>query len=161
MNLPSGRLPAPARAIATAVTDTVSAARSLEVAEFLRAATRLAALDREQVGRVLGAVVRSLLEELHPDGLAGDDVQAVLDRCVRSAAGWFPDVDAGVVAALLIGALGLPPAEGGSGPPGGLDVARHAPLIVADLLAVAGRPLTGYLDAAFAEIARAETVEAP
>jgi hypothetical protein len=42
-----------------------------------------------------------------------------------------------------------------------LDVARHAPLLVADLLTTSGSSLTGYLDAALAEIARAETVEMP
>jgi hypothetical protein len=34
-------------------------------------------------------------------------------------------------------------------------------LLIADLLAVSGRPLSRYLDAAFAEIYRAETIEMP
>jgi hypothetical protein len=46
-------------------------------------------------------------------------------------------------------------------PPGAAEVAAHGPLLVADLLAAAGRPLAGYLDAALAEIARAETIEMP
>jgi len=40
-------------------------------------------------------------------------------------------------------------------------LAQHGPLLTADLLASAGRPLGGYLTASFAEIARAETVEQP
>src|SRR2546422_952004 len=39
--------------------------------------------------------------------------------------------------------------------------AWHAPLLIADLLAAGQRPLGGYLDAAFTEIARAETMEMP
>jgi hypothetical protein len=39
--------------------------------------------------------------------------------------------------------------------------AWHAPLLIADLLAAGGRRLSGYLDAAFAEIARAEIMELP
>jgi hypothetical protein len=42
-----------------------------------------------------------------------------------------------------------------------MDVALHAPLLVADLLSLSERRLAGYLDAAFTEIARAETVEMP
>lgn len=61
---------------------------------------------------------------MHPDGLTGDDVQAVLERCAGAAAAW------------------------------------HAPLLVADL-AGTDRQLAGHLHAAFAEIARAETMEAP
>jgi hypothetical protein len=180
------RLPEPARSIAASATDSVAAARSRDREEFQQAAVRLAALNAEQVGVVLGAVVRSLLEDVHPDGLSGEDVQAVLERCVRSAAGWLPEVDPNVLVALLIGALGVhqpnahesrvnesdviasdanePHAnesDGACGPLTSTDVALHAPLLVADLLARSGRGLAGYLDSAFAEIARAETIEMP
>ena len=40
-------------------------------------------------------------------------------------------------------------------------MARHAPLLVADLLAVTGRPLADYLDAALAEIFIVQTMELP
>jgi hypothetical protein len=155
------RLPEPARSIAGAATECVSAARSHDREEFQQSAARLAALNPEQVGVVLGAVVRSLLEDLHPDGLSGEDVQAVLERCARSAAGWLPEVDPSVLVALLVGALGVHQPEGESRPPSATDVALHAPLLVADLLALSRRGLAAYLDAAFAEIARAETIEMP
>jgi hypothetical protein len=154
-------LPAPARAIAEAATETVTAARARDPGAFEEAAEGLAALDPEQAGIVLGAVVRSLLEELHPDGLTGDDVGTVLGRCTRSAMEWCPGVDADVLLALLAGALGIHPSDEEPRPPGGPAVARHAPLLIADLTTVSGRPVAGYLHAAFAEIARAETVELP
>jgi hypothetical protein len=160
------RLPEPARSIAGGLTECVSAARSRNREEFQQSAALLATLNPEQVGVVLGAVVRSLLEDAHPDGLSGDDVQAVLDRCVRSTAGWLPHADPSVLVTLLIGALGVHVPNGHdpddeSRPLSAAEVALHAPLLVADLLALSGRGLAGYLDAAFAEIARAETMEMP
>jgi hypothetical protein len=185
------QLPEPARTIGATVTDAVSAARATDPAALRHAAERLvsasavraAPASQEQVGVVLGAVLRSLLEETHPDGLSGEDVQAVLEDCVRSAASWFPTVDIEVLVILLTGALGIhqvdprpsdpqpdsPPdfqpdvVEAGGAPRrlGALEVASHAPLLLADLLAVSGRPLSGHLDAAFAEIYRAETIEMP
>jgi hypothetical protein len=155
------RLPPAARAIAAGVTGAVAAAHARDREAFQEAAGQLAALNPEQVGVVLGAVVRSLLEDLHPDGLDGDDVQAVLERCARSAAGWLPEVDAGVLVALLIGALGVHEPDGEARPLSAMDVALHGPLLVDDLLTLSGRGLAGYLDAAFAEIARAETQEMP
>jgi hypothetical protein len=155
------RLTGPARIIAAATTDSVAAARDRDREAFEEAAARLAALNPEQVGLVLGAVVRSLLEELHPDGLDGDDVQAVLANCVRSAADWLPKVDPDVVTILLLGALGVHGDDGEAPPATPVDLARHAPLLIADLLAASGRDLAGYLDAAFTEIARGETQEMP
>jgi hypothetical protein len=166
------RLPAPARAISTAVSEAVAAAQARDAQRFTEAAEQLAALDQEQVGVVLGAVVRSLLEDMHPDGLSGEDVQDVLERCVRSAIGWLPEVDVDVLVVLLTGALGVFEADEQSRPPTGPQAARHAPLLVAYLLGGAigpsrGTPggselqLAGYLTAAFAEIARAETIEMP
>jgi hypothetical protein len=153
-------LPGPARAIAETTTETVTAARERDLPAFEKAVGQLAALDPEQVGLVLGAVVRSLLEDLHPDGLAGDDIRNVLERCAHSALEWCPRVDPDVLLALLAGALGVHPEQDESQPPGGAAVAWHAPLLIADL-AGDGRPLAGHLRAAFAEIARAETMEAP
>ncbi|MGC9667803.1 hypothetical protein ACNTMW_14770 [Planosporangium sp. 12N6] len=153
------RLPEPARSIAAAAVDAVAAARSRDSEAYRPAVARLAGLNPAQTGLVLGAVVRSLLEDLHPDGLTGDDVQAALEHCVRSAADWFPEVDPGVLATLLIGALGVHEPDDGSPAPGPAEVARHAPLLVADLLTRSGRDLAGYLDAAFTEIARGETYD--
>ncbi|MFU8852696.1 hypothetical protein ACNAW0_17165 [Micromonospora sp. SL1-18] len=147
-------LPAPAREIATAVTGAVAAASDRDAGAYGPAVERLAAADR--AGLVLGGVVRLLLEETQPDGLAGDDVRQVLERCVRTTAPWRPDVDPHVLLVLLASALGVYEPADDETPPDSAAVARHAPLLVADLLAVTGRPLAGYLAAAFAEVARTE-----
>jgi hypothetical protein len=175
-------LPEPARTIAATLTDAVAGARVADLEALQRAAERLVSVStaapggQEYVAVALGAVLRSLLEETHPDGLSGEDVQTVLEDCVRSAAGWFPAVDAEVLVILLAGALGIHQPD--AIPPGdlrpedpepapeprrlsALEVASHAPLLIADLLAGSGRPLSRYLDAAFAEIYRAETIEMP
>ncbi|MBM0234037.1 hypothetical protein JNW91_20620 [Micromonospora sp. STR1_7] len=147
-------LPASAREIAGAATDAVEAAKARDNEAYEVAADRLARAERS--GLVLGSVVRLLLEATHRDGLDGDDVRQVLERCVRAAATWRPDVDPHVVLVLLAGALGVyDPGEDDS-PPDPAALARHGPLLVADLLAVTGRPVDGYLSAAFAEIERTE-----
>ncbi|MGY0003511.1 hypothetical protein [Micromonospora sp. I033] len=147
-------LPAPAREIAQAATEAVDAARARDAGAYQPAVERLAAADR--AGLVLGGVVRLLLEESHPDGLAGDDVRQVLERCVRSTATWRPDVDPHVLLVLLASALGVYDPGDDDAPPDPAAIARHAPLLVADLLAATGRPLADYLSAAFAEVARTE-----
>ncbi|RQX21270.1 hypothetical protein DLJ57_26800 [Micromonospora chalcea] len=58
---------------------------------------------------------------------------------------------------VLAGGLGGHDPGDDENPPGPAAVARHAPLLVADLLAVTGRPFAEYLTAAFAEVARTET----
>ena len=110
---------------------------------------------------MLGAVLRSLLEDLHPDGLASDDAQDVIVRCARSAAGWFPEVDVNALVLVLSGALGMHPHEDEPVPVSPLDVARHAPLMVADLLTAGGRSYPPYLHAALAGIAVAEANDLP
>lgn len=147
-------LPAPARAIAVTATAAVAAARDRDVQAYDEAVSALAAAERS--GLVLGAVVRLLLEETHPDGLTGDDVREVLTRCVRGAAPWRTDVDPHVVLVLLAGALGVYDPEGDESPPDASALARHAPLLLADLSAETGVPLDDYLAAAFAEIERTE-----
>lgn len=154
-------LPPQARAVAVAAVEAVAAAGDRDVAEFDRAAETLAALDPERVGLVLGAVVRMLLEELHPNGLSGEDVQVVLTRCVRSAAEWLPDVEVDVLVPLLTGSLGIHQPEEQTRQLSPLDVARHAPLLIADLVAIAGPPFADFLAAAFGEIERGETMELP
>lgn len=135
-------------------TEAVAAAHVRDAGAYGPAVDRLTGVDR--AGLVLGGVVRLLLEETHPDGLDGDDVRRVLERCVRGAAPWWPDVDPHVLLVLLASSLGVyDPGEDDS-PPDPAAIARHAPLLVADLLAVTGRPLEGSLTAAFAEVARTE-----
>ncbi|MCI4063181.1 hypothetical protein MRQ36_11580 [Micromonospora sp. R77] len=147
-------LPAPAREIAAAATAAVDAARDRDAEAYEPAVERLTAADR--AGLVLGGVVRLLLEEGHPDGLDGDDVRQVLERCVRSVLPWWPQVDPHVLLVLLASSLGVYDPGEDDAPPGPGEIARHAPLLVADLLAVTRRPLPGYLAAAFAEVARTE-----
>jgi hypothetical protein len=149
-------LPPGPRAIAVAATDAVAAAQARDAEPYAVAADRLAALDPEPTGRVLGAVVRMLLEERHADGLDGDDVRAALEHAVRSAGAWR-DVDPQIMVVLLVGALGIhETGEDAPVPPRAL--AEHAPLLIADLLQT--RPFARYLEAAFTEIQRAETHDA-
>jgi hypothetical protein len=148
-------LPAVPRAIAESVSAAVAAAQEHDATALDAALGALATLDGERVGVVLGGTVRELLEYTHPDGLDSDDVQAVVDRCVQDAAGWLPSFDGDVVVALVAGALGVHGEETVS------ETARHAAVLLADLVGQAGRSLSGFLTAVFAEIQRAETVEFP
>ena len=151
-------MPAAARGISAAVVDGVAAARAADADAYEEAGGRLAAADPQRVALVLGGVVRSLLEDLHPDGMDGEDVRAVLERCTRSAAAWASAGDPQVLLVLLAGALGV--SDPDEQPPASPDaLARNALLLTADLLG--SRPLEPYLVAAFAELARAETVEMP
>jgi hypothetical protein len=146
-------LPPAARPIAAAATAAVGAAQRRDGAALEVAVADLAALDVTQTGLILGTAVRLLLEDGHPDGLDGDDVRDVLERCVRAAAAWQPEVDPLVVLLLLAGALGVSGDE--EGPPPKPDVlARHAALLLADLLGV--RPAPPFLTAALAEIERTQ-----
>lgn len=150
--------PAAARAIATAVQAAVTAVG--ERPAFEEAVADTAALDEAQVAVVLGSVVQMLMEETAPDGLGADDVQGLLEACVRNAVAWFPAVQVEVLMVVVAGALGMqdPEAEPEFRP---REITAHAVLLVHELLAVTRRPLTGYLDAALGEIARAETIEMP
>lgn len=177
-------LPGPARAIGAAVTRAVDAVGPADREEYEERAAELAAGPVQPTGIVLAAVVRALLEEQHPDGLDADDMQLVIGRCVKGAA-WLPAVDAYAVVAVLASALGVHEAgitydETGEPPkndewrdpdldptpkrkaPTPAAYAYHAPLLIADLLAAGGgRSLNPYLDGAFGEILRAETMEMP
>src|SRR5881394_411219 len=98
-------LPAPARAIAVAAGDADVAIQNHDRHRFEAAVAALAAAEGS--GLVLGAVVRLLLEELHPDGLGSDDIRQIIENCVRAAARWQPTVDPHTVLVLLAGALGV------------------------------------------------------
>jgi hypothetical protein len=159
MSASASRRPTAAAAIAVAVTGTVRAATAADPAAFTETTEQLAALDQSQVRIVLGDVVRMLLEEQHADGLSSDDIRDVLTRCLTSAAPWFPSVDADALVLVLTGALGMQDPEAQDIRP--LPVVQHASVLIAELTAVSGRPLQLYLDAALAEIERAETIEMP
>lgn len=173
-------LPPAARAIASATTDAFAAAQGGDKAPFDDACSRLLLADPEHVRVTLGDTVRLLLEDVLPDGVDGDDLREIIDRSARSAAPWFPDVDPGVMVVVLSGALGIhpdtppDPSPGEERPPelddpwdavpsrpSATAVTQHAVVLLADLLAVRGRPLRGYLEAAFTEMARRESVEQP
>jgi hypothetical protein len=149
-------LPPTVRPIAEAVADAVQAAQQQDSDAFSPAAARLATLGAEQVRRVLTGVLRPLLEDLHPDGLSGDDLRAVVEACVRRVGCWA-EVDPQLLVVVLAGVFGVHPDDEDRPEAAGPDVLlRHACLLAADLLTSSGTGLSGYLDAAFAEIFRAE-----
>jgi hypothetical protein len=147
-------LPVPARPIAAAASDAVEAAAARDPQAFDDAANALGALDPAQVGLVLGTALRLIMENLHPDGLDGDDVREVLTGSVRAAATWQADVDPHVLLILLAGALGVHDPDDQQAPPKPDVVARHAALLLAHLLG--RRPLKTYLDRAAYEIERTQ-----
>jgi hypothetical protein len=146
-------LPPPARVIATAASAAFDAARERDKDAFETAVEQLGALDPEQTGLVLGAVVRALLEDLHPDGLDGDDIRAALERAVRSAAEW-QDIDPQVMVVLLVGALGVHDEGDDEQRPTPRVLARHAPLLIVELLQA--RSFPRYLQNALTEIERSQ-----
>lgn len=173
-------LPPPARVIASATTDAVAATQAGDAAAFADACGRLLLADPEHARVILGDTVRLLLEEVLPDGVDGDDLREIIHRSARAAAPWFPGVDPGVMVVVLSGALGIhpdTPPDPGPGEerqpelddpwdavpprPSTAEVTQHAVVLLADLLSARGRPLRGYLEAAFTELARRETVEQP
>ncbi len=177
-------IPGPARDFVRAVTQAVETATAGDdVATYDRSIALLTA--QPAGGRVLGDVLRSLLEDTHPDGFDADDITLVVGRCYRAAVAWLPPqrVDATVLLAAVAGALGihepgvtyeaLPLPGTGAGewrdpddtvpvkPPAWPDYAWHAPLLVADLLPFAPATLGGYLENTFAEYAREAREEQP
>jgi hypothetical protein len=101
-------VPPPARDFVRTVGNAVdTAVNGHDVATYERAIAQLAA--QPTGGRVLGDVVRSLLEETHPDGLDSDDITLVIGRCYRAAAAWLPPerVDVTTLLAVLASALGI------------------------------------------------------
>lgn len=177
-------VPVPARDFVRAITQAVGTAISdNDVATYDRAIAQLTI--QPAAGRVLGDVLRSLLEDTHPDGLDADDITLVIGRCYRTAAAWLPAerVDATTLLAALASALGihepgvtyealdLPQATTDEfhdlddtvrvTPPAWPDYAWHAPLLVADLLPFASATLGAYLESTFAEYAREAREELP
>jgi hypothetical protein len=146
-------LPAPARPIAEATVQAVAAVRARDVAGLDKASAELGALDAGQTGLILGTTVRVLLEQAHPDGVDGDDVRTVLERCARTALTWLPGTDPHVLLLLLAGALGVHEEDDTEPRPSSETLARHAALLLADL---STGELSPPLTAALAEIERAQ-----
>ncbi|MEU5841479.1 hypothetical protein [Rhodococcus sp. NPDC047139] len=149
------------REIAAATADALAAAHDESAQAFDDAVVVLIGLPYEQVTAVHAGMIRELLEELHPDGLAGEDVQAVLERCVRSGLRWLPSLELDAVVAVLTGALGVsdPDAEGPR-----IRAEQYLAaglLVVADLVAARRVAPEPYLRRAVSEIERAETQEMP
>ncbi|AOW94191.1 hypothetical protein BFN03_19905 [Rhodococcus sp. WMMA185] len=146
------------REIAEAVDAAVGAAVSSNVAAFFEATEDLAALPAERVRVVLAAIVREILETMHPDGLTGEDVQEVLAHAVGVARTWMPDVDVASFVAVLTGALGVAEADESDLP---TSAVPSAILLIADLVSSAQVSVHDYVRRALDEVARAEIVEMP
>jgi hypothetical protein len=164
------------RAITQAVDTTIS---DNDVATYDRAVARLT--TQPAAGRVLGDMLRSLLEDTHPNGFDSDDIALVVGRCYRAAVAWLPPerVDLTTLLAALgihepgitYQALNLPRAitdeyRDPDGtvpvkPPAWPDYAWHAPLLVADLLPFAPATLGGHLESTFGEYRREAHEELP
>jgi hypothetical protein len=157
-------IPGPARDLVRTVTQAVDTAISGDDAATYDSATAQLA-TQPTGGRVLGDVLRSLLEDTHPDGLNSDDITLIVGRCYRAATTWLPPerIDATMLMAVLASALGVhePDDTVSVKPPTWPDYAWHAPLLVADLLPFAPATLVGYLEATFAEYAREAREEPP
>jgi hypothetical protein len=152
--------PGPVRMMCLAVDAAVSAARSSEAGAFTDAAAGLSRVDREQLGVLLGAVARDLLERSHPDGLDSDDAGQVLQSCTRSAAGWYEQLDTGSLVQALTGTLGITnPDE--SPQPGATAVMEHGLLLIADQLTILALELAPVLERALHDLMRAQAIELP
>ena len=82
-------IPGAARELVRIVIHAVDAAISGDdVVTYDRVIARLA--SEPAGGRVLGDVLRSLLEDTHPDGFSSDDITLVVGRCYRAAVAWLP-----------------------------------------------------------------------
>lgn len=177
-------IPGPAREFVRALTRAVDTAISGDDAAVYDSA--IAQLVTQPIGgRVLGDVLRSLLEDTHPDGFNSEDITLVVGRCYRVAVAWLPPerVDVTTLLAVLAGGLGIhEPGIACEAPdlprssadecrdpddtvpvttPAWSDYAWHAPLLVADLLPFAPGRLSSYLEATFAEYAREAREELP
>lgn len=170
-------IPGPARDLVRSLTRAVDAVGGQDAAGYDAATAQLA--EQPAGGRVLGDLLRSLLEDTHPDGLGSDDITLLIGRCYRAAATWLPPerVDVTVLLAVLASALGIhepgityaaldlpsrdPDDAVAVKPPTWPRYAWHAPLLVADLLPLAPATLATYLEATFAEYAREAREELP
>lgn len=153
--------PTVARGIAESVNAAVQAVQAESAPDALEAFGELADRPFEQVVAVQSGIVRDLLEMAHPDGLAGEDIQRVLERCVRSTVPWFPDLDVSALAEVLTGALGVADVDTGSQVSTPASCVRAAIVVIVDLLRIAKIPAVVAIRNSVGEVARAETVEMP
>jgi len=153
--------PRTTRLIATATDAALTAARSEEDEAFGDALADLGGLPYEMVTAVHAGMVRELFEELHPDGLTGEDVQAVLTRAVRRGLRWRPSLQPDVVVAVITGTLGVQDvdAPGPRIPPE--DYLTAGLLLLTELLSARKAAPDPYVRRAVAEIERSETMEMP
>lgn len=153
--------PKTTRQIASATDAALVAARNGSSDDFGDALDDLTGLPYETVTAVHAGMVRELFEELHPDGLTGEDVQAVLTRAVRDGLRWLPSMQPDAVVAVITATLGVQDTEA-TGPRITPDQYLTAGLLVlADLLAARKAAPAAYLRRAIAEIERSETMEMP
>ncbi|GAB4068881.1 hypothetical protein GCM10028777_29180 [Angustibacter speluncae] len=150
--------PAAARDLRAVLRDLVRAAGRDDPAGLAEGAARLDRVEPEHVRLVLGHIVRGLVERTHPDGVDADDLSDLLQDVVRASA-WYPELDATALVVVLTGAFGVHPDEPVPAAPAAREVALAAAVLVAHLLR--GRDPGPLLDAALAEVARAETMEMP
>jgi hypothetical protein len=141
--------------LVSATTAAVAAAAAGSAAAFEPAVADLSTVDPPASAVVLGWVVRALLEDRFPSDPDAADLRGVLTGCVSSCATWDSGVDPAVLLTVLTGALGVAEAT----PLDPAAVVRNAALLIAHLLGP--RPLAPWLDAAVAELRRAETIELP
>ncbi|HZM84620.1 MAG TPA: hypothetical protein VFC19_53545 [Candidatus Limnocylindrales bacterium] len=145
------------RAMAKAIDTAVGAARARDADGLRGTAADLSKLDAEQTGKVMGGVLRLLLERKHPDGLDGDDIRDLLQSCALGATTWLPETDPHTMLVVLAGALGIHPDEHEQvARPTAESIALNTSVLIAFLLK--GR-LEPYLTATFDEIARSEFMD--
>jgi hypothetical protein len=180
----SSTIPRPAHDLVHTITEAVDTATSAhDAATFERTTADLA--TKPIGGRVLGDVLRSLLEDTHPDGFSSEDITLVVGRCYRAAATWLPPerIDVTTLLTVLASALGIDETtitddtrdhlagdtEQGNDsddavaakPLAWPDYAWHAPLLLADLLPFAPATLSNYIETTFTEYAREAREELP
>jgi hypothetical protein len=143
--------------MAAAIDAGVAAARAEDAGRLREAAAQLSKMDNTQTGKVMGGVLRQLLERGHPDGVDSDDIRDLLQECTRGAARWLPETDPHTLLVVLAGALGIHPDEHEEvAPPSPESISLNTPVLIAHLLT--GR-LEPYLAATFADIARSELMD--
>jgi hypothetical protein len=142
------------------VTRAVDAVARRDADDFAATGAELAGFNADQGRIVLGWVLRQTLEERHPDGLDADDLREAVVRTAGTAE-WFPGLDARILVVVLTAALGEHPDPEEIPRLGHALVLQHSVLLVHDLVAAGGPPLRRRVEAALAEVRRAETMEMP
>lgn len=153
--------PRTTRSIATATEAALTAARSESSDAFGEALEDLGGLPYEMVTAVHAGMVRELFEELHPDGLTGEDVQSVLTRAVRGGLRWRPSLQPDAVVAVITGTLGVRDPDAVEPRILPEQYLTAGLLVLAELLAARKAEPAVHVRRAVAEIERSETMEMP